>query len=163
MRKSKLIFIMSFLVIGLMAFKSDIRADNEGWPWAIGGYLMSQPPDQYTLGFWYGDHSPYWHGYHGYPHHYYFHYPYQERSPYANLEIKQAGELLIMVNPSQAEVYVDGYLLKPDENLSYRIGLLIGKHQVEVRAEGYKPYFQETGITTGQRTSLSVKLEEGGK
>ena len=154
------VFILSFLVIGLMVFGSDIRADNEGWPWAIGGYFMSQPPG-YPFGLWSREYSPYWYQ----PHHPYYypylrHYPYQESSPYTDLEIRQAGELLIMVNPSQAEVYVDGYLLKSEEGSFYRLGLLIGRHRVEVKAEKYKPYFEEAEVKTGQKTFLNIQLEE---
>ena len=70
---------------------------------------------------------------------------------------------MIMVEPTEAEVWVDGYRLTPQKDFSYRIGLLTGTHQVEVRAEGYKSYFKEAEILAGKRTSLSIQLEEGDK
>lgn len=87
----------------------------------------------------------------------------EEVSPFEDLKFESAGELLITVEPPQAKVYIDGYLLNPAGDLSYKINLLVGKHRVEVKARGYKPYSQEIGIQTAHRTILTIKLEKEGE
>ena len=101
---------------------------------------------------------PYYPGYgYGYPYHYY---PKEEKSPYSDLDIKSAGELIITVEPLEADVLVDGYVLMPDENLTYSIGLLTGEHQVEVKAQGYKTYLKDIEIQPGKGITLSIQIEK---
>jgi len=178
MRKRKLRVMLSALAIlvGLIALAGQSKANGKTRFWIGGGSLLNQRAHPYAFGPGYFGHRPYWHSPH-YPFRYYpnwsgyaYGYPYLHRyynryesSPYSTLEIKPSGELKIMVEPTEAEVWVDGYRLKPQKDFSYRIGLLTGTHQVEVRAEGYKSYFKETEILAGKRTSLSIQLEEGDK
>ena len=91
---------------------------------------------------------------------YYFHYPKEEKSPYENLRVRPAGELKVTVKPAKAKVLVDGYSLKPSEDLSYKIGLLTGKHRVEVQAEGFTPYVEEVEIQQGEKKVLSIELKK---
>jgi len=162
-----------FISLGLTVLVSQPKADDK-IRFGIGeGIPSSQFAHPHTFYPGYFGDRPYWHnpyypfryypyrpGYaYGYPylHRYYNNY---ENSPYPTLEVKPAGELMIEVEQTQAEILVDGYQLRPSEDFTYAIGLLTGKHQVEVRAKGYKPYFIEAEIKTGKRTSLSIQLEE---
>jgi hypothetical protein len=99
----------------------------------------------------YGD--PYYSG------RYDYRYREEQKSPYENLQIRPAGELLIQVVPSHAQVWVDGYEVKQGADASFSIGLLTGTHQVQVQAEGYKPYLEDVVIDAAKRTVLSVELK----
>jgi hypothetical protein len=173
----KKIFIVMFIlviVLGSTVLVSQSKANGRSRAWIGGGLLLNQFTHQYAFGSGYFGARPYWHSpqylfrsypygrgyYYGYP--YYFRYR-EERSPYQNLEIKKAGELMIKVKPQQVEVMVDGYQLKPREDFSYTIGLLTGTHQVEVKAKGYKPYFADVKIQAAKRTSVSITLERENK
>jgi hypothetical protein len=73
-------------------------------------------------------------------------------------DVIPAGRLVLLVEPVSAEVLVDGYPLKQRNDLSYQIGLLVGKHAVEVRAEGYQPYRREVNVEPGRQMMLTVRL-----
>lgn len=105
---------------------------------------------------------------HSYPYPYYPYPPppylrYEEsrRSPYDSLEVKQAGRLSIVVQPFDANVFVDGYQLKQREDLTYEIGLLTGVHKVEAKKEGYKPYSIEVVVEAGRVIPLAIELKKG--
>lgn len=115
---------------------------------------------------------PYWEHRH-YPYSYPYPYPYypyppipylryeeSRRSPYESLEVKQAGRLSIVVEPFDAEVFVDGYQLKQKEDLTYEIGLLTGMHKVEAKKEGYKPYSIEVVVEPGRMIPLAIELKK---
>jgi hypothetical protein len=144
---------------------------NQRW-WGGGGtFLSSHPLNPFSFGSGYFGERPYWHspeylfrsyscgvGYgYGYPYHYY---PHQEKSPYENLNITQAGELVIQVEPVGALVSVDGTQLMQHQELGYAIGLLTGTHQVEANARGFKPYAEEVGIKAAKRTHLFIQLKK---
>ncbi len=74
-----------------------------------------------------------------------------------------AGNLLLLVEPPQAEVFVDGYPLQPNPDLSYEIGLLQGEHQVEVTAEGYAPFQRMLTIEGGRMLRLNIRLDLAGE
>ena len=156
------IFLICFIVTPL-----DLEFETVHRPcFCIGGVSLHQ----YLLGHADGGEKPYWHnpnypfhhpyypGYgYGYP--YYFS-PSEDKSPYENLEVKQAGELAIMIEPADAEVLVDGYQLMQNEALEYSIGLLTGKHHVEARAKGFKPYREEVEIHPAERTLIYIQLKK---
>ena len=169
MGKSKLIIISIITVCSLLSLASiNSLASCKTKFWIGGGVLLNQyplgPRPLYCGGrpYWhspdYPFRYPYYPGYgYGYPYHYY---PKEEKSPYSDLDIKSAGELIITVEPLEADVLVDGYVLMPDENLTYSIGLLTGEHQVEVKAQGYKPYSEDIEIRPAKSKTLSIKLEK---
>lgn len=74
-------------------------------------------------------------------------------------QIKPAGRLLIFTNPIDAEVYVDGIRLQRQPNLSYKVSLLSGPHQVDIRKEGFKPFSYKVEIPPGGGIVLPVELE----
>lgn len=75
-------------------------------------------------------------------------------------QVKPAGRLLILTNPIDAEVYVDGVRLQQQSNLSYDVGLLAGPHQVDIRKEGFKPFSYKAEIPPGGGMVLPVELEK---
>lgn len=92
---------------------------------------------------------------------YYAPYPSYPPVPEAPREYQliPAGRLMILTDPVSAEVSVDGVSLQRQSDLSYEVGLLEGRHRVEVRAEGYQAYDKEIKISGGRRVLLTVRLE----
>ncbi|MFB3819032.1 MAG: hypothetical protein ACE147_15320 [Candidatus Methylomirabilales bacterium] len=74
--------------------------------------------------------------------------------------VNPAGRLLILVNPVDAEVYVDGVRLQQREDLSYEVGLLAGPHQLEVRKDGYKAFSKRLDILPGGGMYVPIALEK---
>lgn len=81
------------------------------------------------------------------------------QSPYP-VKVNPAGRLLILVNPVDAEVYVDSIRLQQRQDLSYEVGLLAGPHQVDVKSDGYKPFSQKLDIPPGGGVYLPIALEK---
>jgi len=81
------------------------------------------------------------------------------QTPYPT-NVRPAGRLLILVNPVDAEVYVDAVRLQQRPDLSYEVGLLAGPHQVDVKKEGYKAVSQKVDIPPGGGTYLPIALEQ---
>ena len=71
--------------------------------------------------------------------------------------------MVLVVEPGIAEVSIDGYRLSQSKNLSYEMGLLVGRHRVEARAEGYEVYQKEVDIAAAQRVFLLIKLSPKGE
>jgi len=80
-------------------------------------------------------------------------------SPYP-MQVNPAGRLLILVNPVDAEVYVDGVRLQQREDLSYEVGLLAGPHQIDVRKDGYKTFSKRLEILPGGGMYVPIALEK---
>lgn len=85
--------------------------------------------------------------------------PQPSASPYP-IPVNPAGRVLILVNPVDAEVYVDGVRLQQQADLSYEIGLLAGPHHLQVRKEGFQPYSQRLEIVPGSGLYLPIALEK---
>jgi hypothetical protein len=69
-----------------------------------------------------------------------------------------AGRLIVLVDPVDAEVWVDGLRLGQNNDLSYEVGLLVGTHTLTVRAEGYDPHEEEIDIRGGRHVFRTVRL-----
>lgn len=87
-------------------------------------------------------------------------------SPYAPppvevraIELKPGGRLVIEVQPEDAAVYVDAMQLKSKTENGYEIGLLAGRHRVDVRRKGMKPWGQQVEVPAGGGLIVSVQLE----
>jgi hypothetical protein len=83
----------------------------------------------------------------------------QPASPYP-MQVNPAGRVLILVNPVDAEVYVDGVRLRQQDDLSYEVGLLAGPHHVDVKKDGYKPFSRKVDIVPGSGMYLPIALEK---
>ena len=69
------------------------------------------------------------------------------------------GKLYIHVNPRNANVYVDGILMKQKSVLE-PYELQIGKHQVEVRLDKFATEEKEVIIEKGKTSDLAVSLKQ---
>lgn len=69
------------------------------------------------------------------------------------------GSVKIHVSPKQAYVFVDGNAIREG---SQTIALNPGKHTIGVYNYGYIPKRQTVDVVAGERTNLSVALEESG-
>jgi hypothetical protein len=70
-----------------------------------------------------------------------------------------AGRLVLLADPVSAEVSVDGLRLTQRSDLSYEVGLLVGKHNVSVKADGFEPYEKTVEIPGGQQVYLTIRLK----
>ena len=80
--------------------------------------------------------------------------------PQSPVRVNPAGRLLILVNPVDAEVYLDGVRLQQQSDLSYEVGLLAGPHQLDIKKDGYKAYSQRVEILPGAGIYLPIALEK---
>ena len=102
---------------------------------------------------------PYWY----YPYPYYLwppppaYYPSSAPEAYPSPLIP-AGRLIVLADPVSAVVSVDGLRLTQHSDLSYEVGLLVGRHQITVRAEGFEPYEEAVDIPGGQHIFRTIRL-----
>lgn len=78
---------------------------------------------------------------------------YQEEQPIP------AGRVFFLVEPIQAEAFVNGRLLQRHPDLSYEIGLLQGEHELEIKAGGFESYRRKIEIRGGEMIHLTIRLE----
>jgi|GEM_PF-2344792 len=94
------------------------------------------------------------------PFHYYPPY-YEPEKPWYEDDLPiPAGRMMLLVDPVDAKALVNGYPLKRHPDLSYEAGLLKGKYDLEVRADGYETYVREVEIRGGERIHLTIKLKK---
>jgi hypothetical protein len=74
--------------------------------------------------------------------------------------VVSAGSISVKVEPSDAEVLIDGYALKVDTNsgFSEKVGYPVGQHKLEARKSGFKPYAGEVEIKQASEIHLDIKL-----
>ncbi|MFO0774272.1 MAG: PEGA domain-containing protein [Nitrospiraceae bacterium] len=72
----------------------------------------------------------------------------------------RAGVLQLVVDPVDANVYIDGHKLSQQSDLSYIANLVEGRHQLLVAKEGFKPYDQPLNIPGGGGFAMTVRLEK---
>lgn len=85
-----------------------------------------------------------------------FHTP--ERSPY-DFTVRSAGRLQVEVHPPDATVFVDGERVERDEEHAFDLGLLTGKHTMQVARAGYRTRTLRVRIEPAQVTTVSVRLK----
>ena len=68
------------------------------------------------------------------------------------------GQIIILVDPVSAEVFLDGLRLNQRDDLSYAAGLIEGRHRVEVEAEGYIDYDKTINVSGGRGKFLTIRL-----
>lgn len=86
-------------------------------------------------------------------------------SPYAapaveirGIELKPGGRLVIEVEPKDAEVYVDGMRLTTKGQHGFEMGLLAGRHRLDVRRAGMQPWSQDVDVPAGGGLLVKVEL-----
>lgn len=72
------------------------------------------------------------------------------------------GTLSIQVRPPDAAVFIDGERwVSPEAAGPLQIQLSPGRHRLELRAPGHRPYSADVEIRAGETTPLNVALPEG--
>lgn len=74
------------------------------------------------------------------------------------IELKPGGRLVVEVEPKDAEVYVDGMRLGTRGEHGFEIGLLAGRHRVDVRGAGMQPWSQDVDVPPGGGLLVRVEL-----
>lgn len=121
-------------------------------PWLFGGTVWS----------WnrYGWHAPYLYG----PYDYFGYMPYYGSSwTDSDREPERTGSLRLRVNPSHARVYVDGALAGVADDfggLGNHLTIPAGRHQIELRADGYQTYTAEIDVKAGRTQTERVTLKK---
>ena len=87
------------------------------------------------------------------------------KDPNGNLYFKgypvaPSGWISAKVEPPDAEVLLDGRRMRldPASGISEKVGILTGKHRVEARKTGFKPYVGEVEIRQANEIRLDIKL-----
>lgn len=75
------------------------------------------------------------------------------------MELKPGGRIVIEVEPEDAVVFVDAMRLTTRNEYGYEIGLLAGRHRIDVRRRDMRPWSQDVEVPPGGGLLLSVKLE----
>jgi hypothetical protein len=71
------------------------------------------------------------------------------------------GDVRLMVQPRDAEVYVDGYyagLVDDFDGVFQRLTLEVGPHQIELDARGLEPQFYDVYVDPAQTTTIRTDL-----
>jgi hypothetical protein len=68
------------------------------------------------------------------------------------------GALTIRVQPSNADVTVDGERWESSDEGQFDLNLSAGRHRVEVSLPGYRPFSAEVEVREGEPTPLNVSL-----
>lgn len=74
------------------------------------------------------------------------------------IELKPGGRLVIEAVPGDAEIYVDGMRLSSMTEQGYNIGLLAGRHRVDVRRAGMRAWSQDVEVPPGGGLLVKVEL-----
>jgi hypothetical protein len=127
------------------------RASRYGYYW---------DPGFYGYGFGYGYYGGWWpyggYGYYGggyYPHGGVYHYYRDDR-----------GALRLLVDPSKARVYVDGYyagVVDDFDGLFQRLHVSPGRHDISLKLEGYQPHRMKVYVGAGSTLKLHYDLQKG--
>jgi len=78
------------------------------------------------------------------------------------IELKPGGRLVVEVEPEDADVYVDGMRLATRTEHGFEIGLLAGRHRVDVRRAGMQPWAQDVDLPAGGGLLVRVQLVGAG-
>jgi hypothetical protein len=72
------------------------------------------------------------------------------------------GTVAVTVRPTTADVFIDGdRWVTPDLSVPLIVQLAPGRHAIEVRAPGYRPFSTVVDIRRGESTPLNVSLPAG--
>ncbi len=113
-----------------------------GWGW--GSYWW---PSYYDG--WYGG------GYWGYPYGW---------APARHYVSRASGDIRVLVDPSEARVYVDGYYagtVDDFDGLFQRLHVSPGRHEITLKLEGYKTHRMKVYVAPDSTLKLHYEMEKG--
>jgi hypothetical protein len=90
-------------------------------------------------------------------------YPWGAGAMYSYVE-PDRGSIRLLVDPSKARVYVDGYyagIVDDFDGLFQRLHVAPGRHEIEIKLSGYKTYHARVYVTSGATLKLDRELEPG--
>jgi hypothetical protein len=139
-----------------------------GYPGWGGGYYPGWGGGWYYPGYAWGSWWPYgsfgWYGgYYGYPWGGWGGAGGGGGTVYRSVE-RESGSLRVLVDPSEARVYVDGYFagtVDDFDGLFQRLNLAPGRHEIALKLEGYKTHRVKVYVTPEATTKLHYELEKG--
>ena len=123
-------------------------------------------PFGYGYGLGYFSYDPFLFSGYGYPGYYDAYDPYAGGgvgygSRYSQV-YRGSGSLRLKVDPSHAEVYVDGYyvgVVDSFDGIFQRLSVEAGPHRVELRAEGFEPVEFEVMVTPGDTITYKGEMK----
>jgi hypothetical protein len=80
----------------------------------------------------------------------------------SSLQVRASGWVHILVDPPDAEVYLDGIKMDRGEDNAFEEGALTGRHKVEVKKEGYHDYVAYVMVHQAVKERLKVSLRKIG-
>ena len=116
------------------------------------GYSFARPYFGFGYGFGYGHYGPIFRD----------HYQYRPYPPYRRYNYEPGSDLRIQVDPRDAEVYVDGYLVGTvDEfdGMFQRLRVPYGEHDIEIYRDGYRPVRQRMLFRPGETYRIKQGME----
>ena len=78
--------------------------------------------------------------------------------PPASIQARDYGQLVIRVQPADAQILIDGEAWQTTGADRLTVYLPAGSHQVEVRKEGFRTFKAPVEIRNGEKTPLNVSL-----
>ncbi|PYR93918.1 MAG: hypothetical protein DMF84_06695 [Acidobacteria bacterium] len=88
--------------------------------------------------------------------------PIPERRAGERTETGGFGTLNVRVQPADATVTIDGERWdSPEGGSRLQVQLAVGRHQIEVRKDGFKPYSTSVDIRAGETETVNVSLPAG--
>ncbi len=73
------------------------------------------------------------------------------------------GSLRIKANPDTAKVYIDGALAGTVDDfngLTHHLTVEAGRHELQLRADGYQPYTQDISVEIGRTMTVRASLKK---
>lgn len=75
-------------------------------------------------------------------------------------QARPSGWINVEVEPKDAEVFLDGNKMDLAENNSYEEGVLVGKHRIEVKKEGYLDHLEFVEVQAAVKQRLKIRLNK---
>ncbi len=86
----------------------------------------------------------------------------ERRGPDRDVRADQFGTLAVRVQPTDAEIAIDGERWEAPGGERIVVQLSEGTHRIDVRKEGYRTYTSTVRVRAGETTTVNVSLTAGG-
>ena len=128
--------------------------------WGGGGYYPGYWGSWWPYGSfgWYGGYGGYNGGYYGYP------WAWGGGGTVYHYVQRESGAIRVLVDPSEARVYVDGYYagtVDDFDGLFQRLNVSPGRHEIALKLEGYKTHRMKVYVAPESTLKLHYELQKG--
>lgn len=79
----------------------------------------------------------------------------------ATTQVDRYGAVAVRVQPSDAEILIDGEQWHGAADAPLVVQLAVGSHRIEVRKDGYRSYTSQLDVRVGETSRLNVSLSKG--